>query len=92
MDLHHGPVVLWGQGKSFRDNPVLRANFLRWSVGPGNGDLNPVLMWPFCYDSPWKHLELSSCQDVLPGKWILMWRGGVVAFYLVLCKVLEGLG
>lgn len=39
-------------------------------MGPGKGDLNPVLVFPrsFCYESPWKHSELSSYQDVLPGK------------------------
>lgn len=93
VDLHLGTVVLWVWGKSFRDNPVLRAaNFLRWGVGPGSEDLNPLLVWPFSYENPWKHSELSSYQDVLPGKRILTWKDGVVASYLVLCKVLEGLG
>lgn len=92
MDLHLGAVVPWGQGESFRDNPVLRANFLRWSVDPGSGDLNPLLVWPFCYGGPWKHSELSSYQGVLPGKWILLQRDRLVTSYLVLCKALEVLG
>lgn len=43
---------------------------------PESWDPNPELLWLSCSESTWRHSELSSCQDVLPGKWCLAWRDG----------------
>lgn len=61
MDLHLGTVVLWGQGKSFRESSVLRANFLRWSVDPGSRDLKPSARVAFLL---WEPLEALSTQQL----------------------------
>lgn len=64
-------------------------------MGPETWDLNPVLVWRFCYEGTWRHSELSSRQDVLPGKWSLVRRDGGrdSSSSLLLCKVLlEGIG